>query len=79
MKTDRTLLEAALVGYQAKLTEIQAAMSAIRSQLGNKPAAAATAPAKEGRRKMSAAGRRRIAAAQKKRWAEYKKAQGSKG
>jgi hypothetical protein len=72
MKSDRLLLEAALVGYQAKLAEIQQAIVSIRGQLGERPAAGAPT-AKGAKRKMSAAGRRRIAAAQKKRWAEYNK------
>jgi hypothetical protein len=72
MKSDRSLLEAALVGYQAKLAEIQQAMLSIRGQLGQTSAAAAPG-AKPAKRKMSAAGRRKIAAAQKKRWAEYNK------
>jgi len=71
MKSDRSLLEAALVGYQAQLAEIQQAMLNIRGMLGQQPAAAASS--KPARRKMSAAGRRRIAAAQKKRWADYNK------
>jgi hypothetical protein len=69
MKSDRLLLEAALVGYQARLTEIQRAIQNIRQMLGTTPAPARKAV----RRKMSAAGRRRIAEAQRKRWAEYKK------
>ena len=72
MKSDRSLLEAALVGYQAQIAEIQQAMLNIRGMLGEKQAAAAPA-SKPPRRKMSAAGRRRIAAAQKKRWADYNK------
>jgi hypothetical protein len=76
MKSDQSLLQAALVGYQARITEIEQAMAEIRRQLGQKTPGATSAPAadgkkKGGRRKMSAAGRRRIAAAQKKRWAEY--------
>jgi hypothetical protein len=78
MKTDRSLLEAALVGYQAKLAEIHAAIASLRTQLGAGPNVA-PAPAKPAKRKMSAAGRRRIIAAQKKRWAEYKKKQAAKG
>jgi hypothetical protein len=74
MKSDQSLLQAALVGYQARIVEIENAMADIRQQLGQKPASAA-APVKvvkvAGRRKMSAAGRKRIAAAQKKRWADY--------
>jgi len=77
MKTDRALLEAALLGYQAKIAELEAAMAALRGQLGHSSGPHA-APVKQARRKMSAAGRRRIAAAQKKRWAEFKKQQAAK-
>ena len=75
MKTDHALLEAALVGYQAKLAEIDAAMADLRSRLGQSPAAKPVSAAKPAPRKMSAAGRARIIAAQKKRWAAYKKQQ----
>ena len=78
MKTDRTLLEAALIGYQARIAEIEVAMAEIRSQLGHS-SGAAPAPVKQAKRKMSAAGRRRIAEGQKKRWAEYKKHKAAKG
>ena len=72
MKTDRSLLEAALVGYQTQLAAIQQSMQEIRKQLGQKAAsgAAAELPVRT-RRRLSAAARKRIAAAQKKRWAEY--------
>jgi hypothetical protein len=76
MKFDTSLLQAALVGYQGRVNEIELAMADIRRQL-KKPAAtvlgpvAVAAPKQAAKRKMSAAGRRRIAAAQKKRWAEY--------
>jgi hypothetical protein len=80
MKTnDHALLEAALIGYQHQLDQIEAKMAELRQQLGGKspaPAtksAAAAAPATGKKRQMSAAARKRIAAAQKKRWAEYHK------
>ena len=81
MKTnDHALLEAALIGYQHQVDQIEAKMAELRSQLGGKttaaPAKTAGAPAKK--RKMSSAARKRIAAAQKKRWAEYHKAQEGK-
>jgi hypothetical protein len=82
MKSDPSLLQAALVGYQAKLSEIQQAMADIRRELGQKSApagaAAAAAADKPAKRKMSAAGRRRIAAAQRKRWAEYNRQRAGK-
>jgi hypothetical protein len=76
MKTnDQALLEAALIGYQHQLDQIEAKMAELRQQLGGKPAPAApkAAAATGKRRHMSAAARKRIAAAQKKRWAEYHK------
>jgi hypothetical protein len=79
VKTDRSLLEAALVGYQAQLASIQQSMQEIRKQLGPKSTAGAAAqPAPRTKRRLSAAARKRIALAQKKRWAEYnrKKAAG---
>jgi len=79
MKADQALLEAALVGYQSQINQIQEAMAEIRQQLAGGKAASATpaASAKQAkpRRTLSAAARKRIAAAQKKRWAEYKKRQ----
>src|ERR1051325_3639913 len=84
MKADPALLQAALVGYESKLAQINEAISEIRRELrqahgatpGATPsvstAATATAP-RRARRKLSAAARARIAAAQKKRWTEYKK------
>jgi hypothetical protein len=73
MKSDQSLLQAALIGYQTKIRDIEQAMAEIRQQLGQTQAAAPppAGPKKAAKRKMSAAGRRRIAAAQRKRWAEY--------
>src|ERR1035441_1229375 len=72
---DSSLLETALVGYQAKRDEVLQKMADIKRQLG-----AASAPATERngeerpKRKMSAAGKKAIAEAQRKRWATAKKA-----
>ncbi len=73
---DQALLEAALIGYQHQLEQIEAKMADLRRQLGGKSVApsktsAGAAPASGKKRQMSAAARKRIAAAQKKRWAEY--------
>ena len=69
-KTDPTILQAALIGYQAELGRIDAAMDAIRSQLNGKTTH--SSPAGIGpKRVMSAAARKRIAEAQKKRWALF--------
>ena len=73
--TDTTLLQMALLGYEAERQKIQGKIDEIQRQLGgrNHRAIPANAPAKRGRRPMSAAARKRIAAAQKKRWAAYRK------
>ena len=79
MKTnDHALLEAALIGYQHQLDQIESKMAELRLELGGKSPAATTksagaAPVAGKKRQMSAAARKRIAAAQKKRWAEYHK------
>jgi hypothetical protein len=71
-------MEAALVGYQQQLQQIEMKMVELRRKLG-KPAgpspakpAEKTAPRKH---RMSAEGRARIAAAQRARWAKQKKTQ----
>jgi len=74
---DRSLLAAALVGYEQERERIVRAMAEIRSQLGGKrptlSSGANTGKHERKRRTMSAAARKRIAAAQKTRWAAYKK------
>jgi hypothetical protein len=76
---DKATLEAALVGYQQHLQQIEAKMAELRGMLGNTPAAAPAAkrarkavPAKQ-KHRMSAEGIARIAAAQRARWAKAKK------
>jgi hypothetical protein len=79
---DKATLEAALLGYQQHLRQIEAKMADLRRLLGN-GASAGIAPApKRGRKavrkqkhRMSPEGRARIAAAQRARWAKAKKAQ----
>jgi hypothetical protein len=81
IRLDKATLEAALVGYQQHLQQIEAKMAELRRMLGRAPAAAPAAKraSKAGPRKqkhrMSAEGRARIAAAQRARWAKVKKAQ----
>ena len=74
-----SLLEAALIGYEAERQKIQAKIDELQAQLGGRRGRAAVAssatPARRTRSRMSAAARRRIAAAQKKRWAGYRKKQ----
>jgi hypothetical protein len=88
-KINNTLLEAALEGLELQKQRIEEQIREVRSMMGGgrlrqaAPAAPASpgrqsaAPAKRGRKPLSAAARRRIAAAQKKRWAEYRKSQKS--
>ena len=71
MNLDPALLQAALLGYQNRLAEIDRAMADLRRQIKGAPQDGSAPPRK---RTMSAAARRRIAAAQKKRWAAYKRA-----
>jgi hypothetical protein len=76
-KTDNSLLEAALLGYQAELARIKAAIADIRKRLGKRggsdvPGPFDKAPKKQ-KHRMSPEGRARIAAAQRKRWAKAKK------
>jgi hypothetical protein len=76
---DSETLQAALVGYQHQLDQINAKMAELRDQLkGEAPARAAVAEAAPaaagGKRPLSTAARNRIARAQRKRWAEYHKA-----
>ncbi len=75
MKTDVSLLQAALYGYQSQIAEMEKAMAEIRQRIGSSAGGgrANGAPAK---RRLSAAARKRISAAQKKRWAEYNKQKG---
>ena len=80
---DKPTLEAALVGYQQQLEQIQAKMTELRRALGGTPAVAsrakaprkAAAPAAKQKHRMSPEGRARIAAAQRARWAKAKKNQ----
>ena len=78
---DKATLEAALVGYQQHLQQIESKMADLRRMLGQAPASAPAAKrarkATAGKQKhrMSPEGRARIAAAQRARWAKAKKAQ----
>ena len=80
---DRATLEAALVGYQQHLNQVEVKMAEIRQMLNGGPASvpavkrerkAAVAPGKQ-KHRMSPEGRARIAAAQRARWAKTKKAE----
>lgn len=73
---DVSTLQMALVGYQLERQKIDEKIREIEARLGGRRggAAAGTAPAKKGvKRVLSPEARKRIAAAQKKRWAEHRK------
>ena len=80
---DQDLLAMALVGYEAQIEKINAAIKDIQAELGHRGPGrpkAATDGAAPAKRVMSASARRRIAAAQRKRWAAVRKSQAqSKG
>jgi|ERR1017187_5362960 hypothetical protein len=75
MKTDYSLLEAALIGYQHQRELLAVKIVEIQRQLGNAPATASDETPKK--RVMNVAARKRIAQAQRKRWAEFHKTQGA--
>ena len=82
VSVDTSLLQAALIGYEAERQKIQEKIAEIQRQLngrGRGRRAGASAPdspaSNRPRRTMSAAARKRIAAAQKARWAAYRKKQ----
>ena len=74
-RLDNSILEAALLGYQAEQKRIQAAIADIQKRLGGKSTTApkSAPPARRKKHRISAEGRARIAAAQRKRWAASKK------
>lgn len=72
MKTDQTLLEAALIGYQHQRDLIEAKIAEIQRQIGGAGTTTATS-SQPGKRTMNSAARERIAEAQRRRWAEYHK------
>jgi hypothetical protein len=78
---DNEILAAAIEGFEAQKTRLDARIAEIRQKLGGgasseEPAAVAPETGRK-RRKMSAAARKRIADAQKKRWAAVRKESGS--
>jgi len=78
LQLDRATMEAALVGYQRQLEEIQEKMTELRRRLGGsagRPSIAKASGESKAPRKhrISAEGRARIAAAQKARWAKFKR------
>jgi hypothetical protein len=74
-RLDNTLLEAALLGYQAEQKRIQAAIADLQKRIGGGKSTVTTKspPVARKKHRISAEGRARIAAAQRKRWAASKK------
>ena len=66
------ILTAALEGYEAQKTRIDAQIAEIRSMLGGGRPGTAASEAGKPRRKVSASARRRMARAQKLRWKKIK-------
>lgn len=71
---DRTILEAALRGFEHTVGEVTEKIADIKRMLGGHDGTGARTQGT--RRTMSAAARARIAAAQRKRWAAHRKQQG---
>ena len=73
MTHDRSILEAALIGYGHQVALIDQAMVELRRRIGSTTSTTRSL-AKRTRRPLSVAARARIAAAQRKRWAKQKSA-----
>jgi len=72
-KLNRTVIEAAIVGFEHHKTQIDNQIAELRAMLTGSTETAATPEAPTGKRKkFSAAARRRMALAQKERWAKIK-------
>jgi hypothetical protein len=78
-ENDPGILQAALLGYQQQLEEINSKIADLRRRLGsrgNTPAAGVAPRTPQKKHRISAEGRARIAAAQRRRWAAAKKQAG---
>jgi hypothetical protein len=71
-KLTNEIIDAAIEGFEQQKRRIDEQISELRAARSGSPAQSASAPAKQPRRKMSAAGRKAIAEAQRKRWAASK-------
>jgi len=75
-ENDPGILQAAMLGYQQQLDEINAKIADLRRRLGSRgttPAAGSAPRAQQKKHRISPEGRARIAAAQRRRWAAAKK------
>jgi hypothetical protein len=72
-KLTNTIIEAAIIGFEAQKKSIDAQIAELRAILAGAPEDAdEAAPAKGTRRKLSAASRKRMREAQQLRWAKIK-------
>jgi len=72
-KLTNTIIEAAIVGFEAQKKSIDAQIAELRGMLtGTSESSTEEAPAKATRRKFSAAARKRMREAQKARWAKIR-------
>ena len=72
-KLTRTIVEAAIAGFEAQKRTIDSQIAELRSILGNVPAeSTGEKPGGRGRRRFSAAARQRMREAQQARWAKLK-------
>jgi hypothetical protein len=81
IQIDRSVLEMALVGYEAERRKIEEKIEEIQRQLGGRIKGTTPAASTDGaraKRGISVAGRRRIAEAQKQRWATFRIKQGAR-
>lgn len=71
-KMTNTIIEAAIVGFEAQKKDIDAQIAELRAIHTGAPESAEAAPVKGSRRKFSAAARKRMREAQRLRWAKIK-------
>src|SRR5438445_12725311 len=71
-KLTNEIIDAAIEGFEQQKRRIDEQITELRAVRLGSPAQSASAPAKQPRRKISAAGRKAIAEAQRKRWAASK-------
>jgi len=74
---ERDLLEAAIIGYQTKIAELQQRITEIRMRLDGHSSAVNSAnhskPVKPLKRTMTAAAKRKLSLAAKRRWAQLRR------
>jgi cell division septum initiation protein DivIVA len=74
---ERELLEAAIIGYQTKIADLQQRITEIRPRLDGQSSAANSAthpkPGKQPKRTMTAAAKRKLSLIAKRRWARLRR------